>query len=179
VQSQFDWQRFLAAGQVRAVLNYVATADWVVAIFPRFFQILRLQDLGSAGHDGFKHEPSSFVTDVEYVAGTHSAALDERHWQDIANFVIDQRLPPIPAVHIRSTWVVAAGYLTPILWTALVILAASPFYLFLTALDFPEVTGLLSMQAWQTRVATRVPAWVWAFGLIAWMRTLTFLLTRL
>jgi hypothetical protein len=54
VRRQYDWDRYIARGQVQEVANYVATADWVVAFFPKALQTLGIQDLGSAGHDGFR-----------------------------------------------------------------------------------------------------------------------------
>ena len=62
VRRRYDWTRFFPTtavdpnsgeripAQVKGVLNYVATADWVVAIFPYGLERLRLQDLGGAGH---------------------------------------------------------------------------------------------------------------------------------
>jgi hypothetical protein len=75
--------------------------------------------------------------------------------------------------------VAAAGYVTPVIWVLLATIAATPFYLLLTALGFPEVTGFRWAQAWQRDVATHVPAWLWAGALIGWMRTLGLVLTRL
>jgi len=178
VRSNFDWKHYLDAGQVCGVINYVATADWVVAIFPKFFQLLRLQDLGSAGHDGFTSEPPEKVTDVEYVQGRHGAALDEQHWQDIANYIIEGKRPGAGAP-ARSLCVVAAGYVTPVIWVFLTTIAICPFYLLLTALGVPEVTGLRWVQAWHSNVARQVPAWVLTGALIAWTQALKIVLTRL
>lgn len=36
------------------MLNYVASGDWVVAFFPKAMELLGIQDIGSAGHDGFR-----------------------------------------------------------------------------------------------------------------------------
>lgn len=176
VRSNFEWDRYVGK-QVSAVMNYVATADWVVAVFPRFFQLLRLQDLGSSGHDGFTNESKGFVTDVEYVAGSHSAALDEQHWHDIAKFVIEGT-PPGPRVLIRNVWVASAGYVTPVIWALLAVAAASPIYLCLTALGFPELTGWSWVQAWLTQAAP-LPAWLWATALLTWLQVLKLGLTRL
>jgi len=56
-----DWwpsfiQRNPDAPRVK-LLNYVATRDWVVALFPKGVQPWRRFELGSAGHDGF--DPAS------------------------------------------------------------------------------------------------------------------------
>ena len=68
VRTRYDWTSAIAKGQVEKVLNYVATADLVVAVFPRAIQMLRIQDLGSAGHDGFINKENE-VEQVKYVRG--------------------------------------------------------------------------------------------------------------
>jgi hypothetical protein len=110
--------------------------------------------------------------------GRHSAALDEQHWNDIAAFIIDGTRPA-PRVSVRNRWVEAAGDLTPVIWVGLVTIAAVPFYLCLTALGLPEMTGFRWVQTWNQGITTHAPAWVWAGALIIWMRTLGLVLTRL
>jgi alpha-beta hydrolase superfamily lysophospholipase len=53
VNRHYDWAKIAGNKQIKEVLNYVATADWVVACFPKALQTMHWQDLGSAGHDGF------------------------------------------------------------------------------------------------------------------------------
>jgi hypothetical protein len=166
VRSDFDWRPYLEAKQVQGVVNYVATADWVVAIFPRLFQMLGFRDLlGGAGHDGFSNEPPDAVTDVEYVRGRHSAAVGEHQWQEIAAFVIDSTRPPHKRDPIRNFVVMAAAYAAPVIWVGLAMLAAIPFYVSVTALAAPAPTG--------------VPAWLAAGMLIGWFQLLRLVLTRL
>jgi pimeloyl-ACP methyl ester carboxylesterase len=73
VPRRYDWAAL--GDRVGRVRNYVGTADWVVALFPRLFELwpLRLlgNDLGSAGFNGFVDE--SRVDNVRFVAGQHSA----------------------------------------------------------------------------------------------------------
>jgi pimeloyl-ACP methyl ester carboxylesterase len=120
VRRNYPWKMVYAKGQVKAVLNFVATGDWVVALFPKLFEVLRLppwipyiQDLGSAGHDGFivdatesrkanssenkrsnpdqhcyKDEATS-LTEVRYIVGDHGAALREENWDAIAEFIVN------------------------------------------------------------------------------------------
>ena len=64
VRRGYKWSRPIARGQVESVLNFVATADWVVAFFPRLFEFIPVQDLGSAGHLGFTH-PAAAAGSVE------------------------------------------------------------------------------------------------------------------
>ena len=62
VRCDYDWEKYSKAAdgeicrhsRVEKVLNYVATSDWVVAMFPKAMQLYRPIDLGGAGHDGFK-----------------------------------------------------------------------------------------------------------------------------
>jgi hypothetical protein len=186
VRSTFDWSRYIARrdegengkGQVGRVLNYVASADWVVAIFPRLLQKLRVQDLGGAGHDGFSRELAG-VTDVEYVRGRHSAALDEQYWRDIATFVLDGEPPRQTIVTSRHPVVVAAAHGAFLIWLLLAAAAALPLYLLLTALGFPEVTGLPWLHAWQVVAVRSIPAWLAAAVLMVWLRFLAAVLTRL
>jgi pimeloyl-ACP methyl ester carboxylesterase len=75
--------------RVKAILNFVATRDWVVAFFPKLFQIFQLQDLGSLGHDGFGIKPlGENIYQAEWVVGGHGAAIEEPMWDTIADFVI-------------------------------------------------------------------------------------------
>lgn len=97
VRRAFDWSRFMSGPnpQVGSVLNYVASADWVVAGFPRLFEFFRFGDLGSAGHNGFaqKDLPSlqGRLHEVTFVRGSHGAAIEERHWSSIAEYVYSGR----------------------------------------------------------------------------------------
>ena len=123
VRRNYPWKMVYAKHQVIAVLNFVATGDWVVALFPKLFEVLRLppwipyiQDLGSAGHDGFvidtsdttqgrrvnssenkRSNPNQYcfkdkatnLTEVRYIVGDHGAALREENWDAIAEFIVN------------------------------------------------------------------------------------------
>lgn len=129
VLTRYDWKAAIARGQVRKVLNYVATADWVVAFFPRAIQMLRWQDLGSAGHDGFDGAEPGAVEQVRFVRGGHGAALNEGNWDAIAHFVLTgQKMAPPPGIAStrQSLAVKLPGLVAPLLWAgilALVIMA--------------------------------------------------------
>jgi hypothetical protein len=73
----------------------VATADWVVAIFPTGLEPLRAFDLGSAGFRGFR-QASPDLHEIRYVAGGHSAALVETQWTRIADFIVSDIVPAPP-----------------------------------------------------------------------------------
>jgi len=127
VQSSYDWKQYLNNDppRVKAVLNFVATTDWVVAIFPKFFELLRLQDLGSAVHDGFiATSNNSNLHEVSYVQGKHSAAIAESMRDTIADFVIDGKMPAGEIGRLkkeRSTWLVLLGRVPWFGWLAIAV----------------------------------------------------------
>jgi pimeloyl-ACP methyl ester carboxylesterase len=126
VLARYDWNAAIARGQVRKVLNYVATADWVVAFFPRAIQMLHWQDLGSAGHDGFEGaRPGASVEQIRFVRGGHGAALNEANWDAIARFVLSgQKVEPPPSIASdhQSLAVKLPGRVAPLLWLGILAL---------------------------------------------------------
>ncbi|UVK96999.1 alpha/beta fold hydrolase [Pseudomonas sp. B21-048] len=134
VNVNYDWKTLTGLGRVKGVVNFVASADWVVAIFPRTFQMLRLQDLGSAGHDGFEQENKELF-ESEYVKGGHSAALREENWDVIASFILDGNKPSEPDLaHERASWTVELGHYAPQLMLLVLFLVALGGYLLLAPL---------------------------------------------
>ena len=116
VRRNYQWDRFIKSGKVKEVANYVATADWVVAFFPKAFQMLGIQDLGSAGHDGFV---SRKVSQVTYIKGSHGAAIQEENWDAIADFILDGGEAGVHEPmkrESRSPFVLIPGLIAPIIW---------------------------------------------------------------
>ena len=141
VRTNYRWLDFKKNGQIQAVLNYVATADWVVALFPRTIEMLKIQDLGSAGHDGFrfvsaKQQEESLKREKDkrnndprsqfkYVRGSHSAALAEANWDAIAHFILsgDFREPPEQIkADKQSILVRTIGWVAPLVWVGILAL---------------------------------------------------------
>jgi pimeloyl-ACP methyl ester carboxylesterase len=129
VRQSFQWNQYIASRRVQAVLNYVATGDWVVAFFPKLFEFFRIQDLGSAGFDGFTGHNQASLWQVKYVKGGHGAALTEEHWDAIADFIVNplqgsnplpQPLPqpegPPPEGFPQSRWMKIVSQLPPLVW---------------------------------------------------------------
>lgn len=116
VQCTYPWKKMIADGRVQRVLNYVAAADAVVAIFPKALGRLGF-DLGSAGHDGFHDlddQQRAIGYQVRFAKGGHGAALEEGHWDDIADFVIqgeyDENRPRHLTDSVRKGfWAAVAG----------------------------------------------------------------------
>ncbi len=100
VRRDYPWASRIQ--QVKSgVLNYVGSADGVVAFLPAVFEFLRLRfmDVGGAGAFGFHDAQVPEVsgplglTEVRFVDGGHSAAIDEEFWPEIAEFVLSGKVP--------------------------------------------------------------------------------------
>lgn len=119
VPTGYRWVEAHDKKQVDNILNYVATADWVVALFPKAIEMLHLPDLGSAGHDGFSRKYGEPATQIRYVKGRHGAALSENHWDAIARFVLDGKVIEGAESLERSRFVAFLGHLAPMIWVAI------------------------------------------------------------
>ncbi len=124
VNRRYDWDRVIKCGQVQAIANYVATADWVVAVLPGLFEQVPVQDLGAAGHLGFRFtSPVTATTagleNLDYIKGDHSAALVEDNWTDIAKFIVTG-VPQKPRVYTlteqQSALIKWSYRLSPLIW---------------------------------------------------------------
>jgi pimeloyl-ACP methyl ester carboxylesterase len=131
VRRNYNWRGAIQKGQVDAMLNYVAAADWVVAWFPGALETLRLQDLGSAGHNGFMQAraPSEALPLFErrFLPGQHGAALVERNWDDIADFIVNgvpNKTTPMDLLAKRNWLVAGVGMVSPVLWLFLLTVLA-------------------------------------------------------
>ena len=154
VSTNYDWASMARRGQVRRVLNFVATADYVVASVPRAIQMLRLQDLGSAGHDGFPEtslnptteQPTpQVVSQVRYVRGKHGAALVEANWDSIAQFILKGTCDETPSdiqSERRNPFVVLTGLLAPVLCFLLILAIVWVGYLMWPSEPHPWLTDV-------------------------------------
>jgi hypothetical protein len=149
VRSDYEWSRYIP-DRIGRVLNYVATSDWVVGIFPRFLGRLgplrSFFDLGGAGFDGFTsapRDPAAPVNDIGHIRGAHSAALREFNWQYIADFIVRDTIPDpdeIPQSQRGrglSRPARALATLAPAIWLSLLLIVLSP----LIVLIFDISTG--------------------------------------
>jgi hypothetical protein len=121
VPSRYDWESLVLAARprVRGVLNLIATADWVVAVFPSLFERWGSKDLGGAGHDGFRQARAlPAVAETRFVRGGHGAAIHEPWWRAIAAFLLHGEVPNAVALD-RSAIVALLGFLSPLVWAIL------------------------------------------------------------
>jgi pimeloyl-ACP methyl ester carboxylesterase len=173
VPCQYPWVDQLRRGRVTNILNYVATADWVVAFFPKVFQILRLQDLGAGGHDGFSCSDPA-LHQLTYLRGQHGAALVEDNWEAIARFVVHGTTEIGTGCEIeprRNRLVETLGRVPYLVWAFLV-----------TAVGFGGWT-LLSLDVGSTSLMRLAYSYPWmplqvlAFAIYLWV--IKIILTRL
>lgn len=130
VRQNYEWNTLVSSGRVQKIFNVIATADWVVAIFPNGLRPLQfLFDLGGAGHAGFRdavpgalyqmdHSAASFAA-RDYVDGGHSAGRDENLWDEIADFFVNgNEIPPGQNPHFTPNqplfWRVV-GFVSPLI----------------------------------------------------------------
>lgn len=150
VRCDYDWSALMrsratggAGPRVEKVLNYVASGDAVVALFPHGLEPVRLFDVGGAGHIGFREMPGEDrLYQLRFVRGSHAAGIRESQWDEIAEFVATGT-PPQPN---SPAWTIEFAPRQNRFIRALGLLA--PLFVLLLAIGVP-VIGLL--------LASRIP----------------------
>lgn len=95
VHSDYPWDTYITKTQrVGDFRNDIAIDDWVVAWFPKLYQLVNSKydpqvdsffNLGSGGFNGFTN--LSGKKNVNFVTGGHSGALQEKHIPSIIGFI--------------------------------------------------------------------------------------------
>ncbi|MEN8444721.1 MAG: alpha/beta hydrolase [Cyanobacteria bacterium J06555_13] len=88
VPKAYPWDTLVQQGRVKAIRNDVASADWIVGIFPGLFELLHLSDIGTAGHNGFQDDAPKDSSFDKYFKGSHGAALNPSNYLSIADFIL-------------------------------------------------------------------------------------------
>ena len=130
IRTTFPWDKMIAQGRIKEIRNFVATSDWVVAIFPGAYEQLGISDLGKSGSDGF--QPHLPVDQHQWVQGSHNAAIKEQNWQSIAEFIVKGSSVPVPDLKqapSRFVQALSAGAL--VCWSLLVCVVLGLFFLLL------------------------------------------------
>jgi hypothetical protein len=73
----------------------------------------------------------------------------------------------------------AAAFGAPVIWILLIAGVTAPAYLMLTALGFPELTGIEALKTWQASATAAVPGWLSALGFTLYVRLASAILTKL
>lgn len=192
VRHEYPWKTMIANRQVTGVLNYVATGDWVVALFPGLFEFIRIQQLGNGGHNGFRDlervasTEDSFernpCLEIAYTAGAHGSAVVENNWDEIASAIVDgkPRKDAKLCVTDRSFWdrcLVAVSKVPWAVWLAIIGILYSLACLIVWAKPWTPAAG---WAAWVAELrALRWQAFARLGGLFALWRTVRFVVLRL
>ncbi len=146
VPQRFNWGSPLISG-VEGVRNYAGSKDWVVAWFPRLFEIWPFTqfggDIGSAGFNGFTipdrmplaswtRLTNDFLRQTIFVKGGHGTAItpEADKLRSIASFVMDPEIPqilqePDNVVPHPSRVIAALSWAAPLVWFIILVLLVS------------------------------------------------------
>lgn len=102
VHSDYPWDTYITkTRRVGDFRNDIAIDDWVVAWFPKLYQLInpRYQpkedtffNLGSGGFNGFTNPAGK--KNVRFVTGGHGGALVEEHITSITEFITQDKIEP-------------------------------------------------------------------------------------
>ncbi|KAI5913699.1 hypothetical protein [Thauera sp. 2A1] len=161
VRKQYDWPAVFKNRQVSRVLNYVAADDWVVSLFPRFFEprwiyALLDNDIGSAGFNGFDHQPPGF-TEVRYILGGHDAMLGRI--PEITDFLLSPN--PDASAYPRDTDRPRARYENASTWADWLLI-------------WPALLAVVAFVGWHVVVSASEPRWPWLALYLGLVLTILF-----
>ena len=146
VPKHYPWRSLLDQQRVGTVANVVADGDWVVAIFPRFFEQVAdwggnrpvdgLLDIGSAGFRGFQasQDPSRKVVNYQFAKGGHGVGVDvsdAAKAQAIAKYMVHGDTSAMTVFEngrSPSAWLDVASNLCWVVWGLLAALLGAVMY---------------------------------------------------
>jgi predicted esterase len=143
VPKDYPWDRLIQQGRVKAVRNDIASADWVVGIFPGFFELLKLSDIGTAGHNGFQDDAPKDSSFDQYFKGDHGAAIQPGNHKSLASFILlGEKVNPEGELLVehQNGLVVILAKLCWLVWLLIFVVLVSLGFLFiwiLTLLGIP------------------------------------------
>lgn len=146
VRSSYDWNKVIREKRVGSITNLVASADWVVAIFPKAFESIGWQDLGSAGHDGFINITSGMQ--IQYLQGAHGVGVKEKLWNNIADYAVygnNGNGTVVSFLPKRSAWVWFIGYIAPVPLILIIVTVFFIGFIIFNLLSFSIVFQLIGM----------------------------------
>lgn len=95
VPSNFPWRRYYSEHRLKEFRNDRASGDWVVGIFPAFFQLLGtvlpfrfFRDLGDGGFRGFDQSVGDKHRENFYFDGGHGEATKSPNHPSLARFLL-------------------------------------------------------------------------------------------
>jgi pimeloyl-ACP methyl ester carboxylesterase len=158
VPKHYPWKKLMAEGRVEKVKNVVASGDWVVALFPKFFEQIAdwwgirpttgLLDLGAAGFRGFldADDAQGRVQNLQFAAGQHGTGVDvadNRKLQAIVDYSVEgdeRNLVVFEETKAQWGWL---DVLSNVSWLAWVAIAALVVLSVLAAFAIGPIVGLV------------------------------------
>ncbi len=145
---EYPWdQIILEEGRVEKLRNDLASADWVVGLFPKLFDQMNWSDIGSGGFDGFNDNAGNEF-EGRYYKGGHSAAIAPENQESIATFILTGQIKRDPKLLTDSQPVAlqTLSKASALVWLVLTGLLLLPFF-FLFQID-ASLTRYLSSGAY-------------------------------
>lgn len=121
VRQKYPWFSPGITDRIQQVRNYQAADDYVVALLPRVFEVkplTLLNDVGSAGFNGFKKPPDmpeddweKLMVQTNLVVGGHGAAIQTNaaDIDAIAAFIVDGKVYPHGKETTQQAWLARWG----------------------------------------------------------------------
>jgi pimeloyl-ACP methyl ester carboxylesterase len=94
VNPGYKWQEKIDQHRISKFHNARGATDWVVALLPKSLEYFT--DLGGGGFDGFDETETNskhLTQSKRFAKGGHSGAIQERHWPEIAEFIVSGTKP--------------------------------------------------------------------------------------
>ncbi len=100
VPSGYPWDQIIDREErTEKLRNDLASADWVVAIFPKFFDKKRWNDIGSGGFDGFiDNAANKYEQEKRFFKGRHDAAIRKSNHESLAKFILQGKVDIDPSL---------------------------------------------------------------------------------
>jgi len=151
VPKDYSWDELVQQGRVREIRNDIASADWVVGVFPGLFELLRISDIGTAGHNGFQDDAPKKKCIPAYFKGGHGAAIQPENHTSLAHFILTgEVIKPKPKeeeellVAHQEAWAVLLAKLCWAIWLAIAAIAVSLGFVFTWLLSLADISPLVA-----------------------------------
>ena len=135
ISQNYPWDRFVrddGRGRIRKFRNDRGMSDWVVAIFPHFFEQLAratgaedgwLAELGSGGFNGFVNDAGH--SNEVILVGSHGAGLNKANFSSLAQFLLTGESQPVDELVVKSNRTSSTvSFLSHIAWLIWLLLFA-------------------------------------------------------
>jgi hypothetical protein len=144
VPKHYMWRDLADRGRVTHVANVVAAGDWVVGLFPRFFEqiadwrgvqpVRGPLDIGSGGFRGFQDamDAEKRIENVQFAEGSHGTGVDgsnEKKLEVIARYIVSGDKTGFTIFRNRDLPVSWLDFLSNVSWIVWFVLATVFFYL--------------------------------------------------